>query len=63
YGKNNQTIQVTKSFWVIPQMMIIGAIVGLLLLVGLIVGIILFLKGYKRRVLRNHGRGGLSVRR
>lgn len=63
YGKNNQTIQVTKSLWVIPQMVVIGAIVGLLLLIGLIVGIVLFLKGYKRRVLRNHGRGGLSVRR
>lgn len=64
YGKNNQTIQVSKSFWVIPQMMIIAAVVGLLLLIALIVGIVLFLKNYKRRVLRKHGRGsGLSTHR
>ena len=63
YGKDNRSIEVTKSFWVIPQMMIIGAIIGLLLLIGLIVGIVLFLRNYKRRILRGHNRGGLNVRR
>lgn len=61
YGKKNQTIEVSKSFWVIPQAVIIATIVGVLLLIGLIVGIWLFLRNYKRRVLRNHGRGGLST--
>jgi hypothetical protein len=64
YGKNNQTIEVSKSFWVVPQMLIIAAVVGLLVLIGLIVGAVMFLKGYKRRVLRKHGRGsGLSTHR
>lgn len=63
YGKDNRSIEITKSFWVIPQMMIIAAIVGLLVLIGLIVGIVLFLRNYKRRILRSHGRGGLNVRR
>lgn len=57
YGKNNQTIEVSKSFWVIPQSIIIVAVVGLLVLVGIIVGIWLFLRGYKHRILRKHGRG------
>lgn len=64
YGKSNQSIEVSKSFWVIPQALIIAVVVGLLLLIALIVGIVLFLKNYKRRVLRKHGRGsGLSTHR
>ena len=62
YGKNNQTIQISKSFWVIPQMMIIGAVVGVLLLIALIVGIVLFLKNRKYRVHRKRG-AGLGIRR
>lgn len=63
YGKNNQTIQVTKSFWVIPQTMIIIGVIGLIVLIGLIVGLIIFLRGYKRRVLRKNSGGGLKVHR
>lgn len=62
YGKNNQTIQISKSFWVVPQMMIIGAVVGVLLLIALIVGIVLFLKNRKYRVHRKRG-AGLGIRR
>ena len=55
YGTKNQTIEVSKSFWVIPSYVIIAAIVGLLVVIGLIVGIWWFLRSYKRRVLRNQG--------
>jgi hypothetical protein len=57
YGQKNQTIEVTKSFWVVPQFVIIATIVGVLVLVGLILGIWLFMRGYKRRLL-GHRRGG-----
>lgn len=64
YGKSNQTIDVSKSFWVIPQMVIIAVIVGVFVLIGLIVGIWMFLRGYKHRILRKHGHsGGLNTRR
>lgn len=53
YGTKNQSVEVTKSFWVIPTGVIIWSIVGLIVLIGLIVGIWLFLRGYKRRILRN----------
>lgn len=56
YGEKNQTIEVTKSFWVIPMHVIIGAVVGLVVLIGLIVGIWLFLRSYKKRILRSSGR-------
>ena len=58
YGKNNQTIEVTRSFWVIPVAVMIGAAVGLVVLIGLVVGIVLFLRSYKRRVLSSQGRSG-----
>ncbi|MET0980321.1 MAG: DUF916 domain-containing protein [Candidatus Saccharimonadales bacterium] len=52
YGTKNQTIEVTKSFWVIPTAVIMWSIIGLITLIGLIVGIWLFLRGYKRRILQ-----------
>jgi hypothetical protein len=55
YGTKNQSIEVTKSFWVIPTGVIIWSIVGLIVLIGLIVGIWLFLRSYKRRILRSAG--------
>lgn len=55
YGKNNQSVEITRSFWVIPQGIIIAAIAGTLALVAVIVGGWLFLRGYKRRILRSHG--------
>ena len=57
YGKENKTIEVVLSFWVIPMSYIIGGIIGLIVLIALIVGIVLFLRGYKCRILRNQ-RGG-----
>lgn len=58
YGTKNQTIEVTKSFWVVPMYVIIAAIVGFVVLILLIVGIWLGLRGYKRRILRGQNRGG-----
>jgi hypothetical protein len=55
YGAKNQSIEVTKSFWVIPTTVIIWSIVGLIVLIGLIVGIWLFLRSYKRRILQSAG--------
>lgn len=48
YGQKNQTIEVTKSFWVIPWMFIIIALVGLVVLAGLIV-LIVFLNRRRKR--------------
>lgn len=57
YGQKNQTIEVNRSFWVVPMAVIIGTVVGLLVLIGLIVGIWLFLRSYKRRILNSQGGG------
>lgn len=58
YGTKNQTIEVKKSFWVIPHTVIIATIVGLIVLIALITGIWFFLRQYKRRIIRNQDRGG-----
>jgi len=57
YGTKNQTIEVTKSFWVIPQWVIfaaIGAVVGLLLIIALVV--FLVIRSRKRRYLPKNNR-------
>lgn len=53
YGQKNQTIEVTKSFWVVPQIVIIATIAVVLVLVALIVSIWLFIRS------RHHGPRGL----
>lgn len=58
YGSKNQTIEVSQSFWVIPQYMIIIAIIVAALL---IVGIALIIYFLIRR--NKHGGGSRSVRR
>lgn len=53
YGTKNQSIEVTKSFWVIPWNIILWSVAGVLLLVGIIVAIWLGLRNYKRRIINS----------
>jgi hypothetical protein len=54
YGTNTQqSINITKTIWIIPSTYIIGGIAAIVVLILIIVGIWLFLRGYKRRVLRS----------
>jgi len=52
YGITNKTIEVERSFWVIPTAYIIAAIVLVVLIVAALVWLIFFLKGRKRRIAR-----------
>lgn len=59
YGGKNQTIEVSQSFWVIPQYMIIAAIiVGILIIAGIALAIFLLIRRNKRG-----GRGPRASRR
>jgi hypothetical protein len=53
YGAKNQTIEATKSFWVVPQFVIIATIALILVIIGVIIGIWLFMRSYKNRVNRS----------
>lgn len=58
YGSKNQTVEVTRSFWVVPMIVIFVAAGAVLVLILLILGIFLFLRSYKKRILRGQRRGG-----
>lgn len=52
YGTKGQTIEIEKTIWIIPSTYIYGALIALAVIIGIIVFFVLFLKGYKKRVLR-----------
>ena len=56
YGSKGQSIDITKTVWIIPTGYIIATVVIVVLLVILIAGSWLFLKSYKRRILRSSRR-------
>jgi hypothetical protein len=56
YGTKGETIDVTKTVWIIPTAYIIVIIIIVVLLVLLIGGGWLFLKSYKRRILKSSRR-------
>lgn len=55
YGSKNQSIDIERSFWVIPTAYIIAAIVAIVVIIGLIVASIFFFRGRRRRSMRRHG--------
>lgn len=59
YGTTNQSIDVTKSFWVIPTYVIIAAIVAVVLLIGAIIWLVFFLRGRKHHNARRRSTGRL----
>jgi len=56
YGTKGQSIEITKTIWIIPTTYILGAIIAVVLLIVIIGGGILFLRSYKRRILRSSKR-------
>lgn len=63
YGQKNQTVDISKSFWVIPQSYIIGAIIALVVLIGLIIFLIFFIRHRIRRKQHNRLHGNSRYRR
>lgn len=63
YGQKNQTVDVSKSFWVIPVSYIIGAVVALLVLIAIIVFLVFLIRSRMRRRFRNRTHGNSRYRR
>lgn len=59
YGTKNQTIEVVKSFWVIPLWMILAVVAAVIALILLIVLVIVLARRKKRRHSAKSRRGGL----
>lgn len=56
YGKSNQTIEVSRSFWMIPWSVIIAAIVAVVVLL-LVIGLVIWLAVKKRNNRKSHTNG------
>jgi hypothetical protein len=56
YGTKGQSIDITKTIWIIPSGYIIAGVVIILALAALIGGTWVFLKSYKRRILKSSRR-------
>lgn len=63
YGKSNQTLEISQSFWVIPMWMIITAIAVAVVLLGAIIFLVFFFIGRKRRKSQHVTLGNSHVRR
>lgn len=49
YGKKNQSIDVTQTFWVVPLWVIITGAVSLIVLIGVIVAVSILIRNSRRR--------------
>ncbi len=56
YGTKGQSIEITKSIWIIPTTYIFAAIGSVVFLVVVIGGLWIFLRSYKRKILRSSRR-------
>ena len=54
YGSTNKTIEVERSFWIIPTAFIIAAIAIVVVLIAGIVFLVIWLKGRRKRAIRRH---------
>ena len=54
YGSANKTIEVERSFWIIPTAFIIAAIAIVVVLIAGIVFLVIWLKGRRKRAIRRH---------
>jgi hypothetical protein len=56
YGNKGQSIQISKTVWIIPTVIIMSIVVGVVVLAAIILGLWVFLRNYKRRILRSSRR-------
>lgn len=56
YGTKGQTINVEKTVWIIPTSYILATVIAVILLIILVGGTILFLRSYKRKILKSSRR-------
>jgi hypothetical protein len=56
YGTKGETIDITKTIWIIPTTYILAAVVIVVVLVIVVGGSWLFLRSYKRRILKSSRR-------
>ena len=56
YGTKGQTIEITKTVWIVPTVIIASMVGGIVLLAVIVGGLYMFLRSYKRKILRSSRR-------
>lgn len=56
YGAKGQTINIQKTVWIVPTTYILAVVIAVVILGGVIGGSYMFLRSYKRRILRSSRR-------
>jgi len=56
YGSKGQTVQITKTVWIIPTAVIMAIVIGIIALAAIILAVWVFLRNYKRRILKSSRR-------
>ncbi len=56
YGSKGTTINIQKTVWIIPTTYILAVVGGIVLLIAIVGGLFMFLRSYKRRILRSSRR-------
>jgi len=49
YGEKNQTIEASETFWVIPKIIVIAAIIGLVTLIGGCIALVFYIRSRQQR--------------
>jgi hypothetical protein len=56
YGSKGETVNIQKTVWIVPSAVIIAITIGVLIIAGIVVAVWLFLRNYKRRILKSSRR-------
>lgn len=56
YGTQSQSVEITKTIWIIPTTVIMIGVAALLITIAIGVGFWLFIRSYKRKILRSSRR-------
>lgn len=56
YGDKGQTINIQKTVWIIPSAYIMAIVIAVVVIVAIVGGAWMFLRNYKRRILRSSRR-------
>jgi hypothetical protein len=56
YGAKGETINITKTIWIIPSAVIMAIVIGIVVIIAIVGGLWLFLRNYKRRILKSSRR-------
>lgn len=56
YGSKGDTINIQKTVWIVPTMVIMGIVIAIVVIAAIVLGVWMFMRSYKRRILKSSRR-------